>query len=93
VASTEKISVAIGREELRRAKTAAQEEGVSLSSFVTSALRERLAAKGRLEAAKKVLAAFEPEDLPTAAEERDLLAEWSSAKARPRRRATRRRSA
>jgi hypothetical protein len=78
MASTEKISVAMGREELRLAKTAAREAGVSLSAFVTEAVRDRLTEKRRREAAREVLATFDREDFPTADRERELLELWST---------------
>lgn len=81
MAVTQKISVAMGREELRLAKTAAEEEGVSLSAYVTRAVRERLEERRRLEAARELLATFAPDELPSLAEERTLLEQW----ARPRR--------
>ena len=76
--ATEKISVAMGREELRLAKTAAREAGVSLSAFVTEAVRGRLVEKRRKEAALEVLAMFDPEDSPTPERERELLELWST---------------
>lgn len=76
--ATEKISVAMGREELRLAKTAAREAGVSLSAFVTEAVRDRLTEKRRREAARAVLAMFDPEDFPTPERERELLELWST---------------
>lgn len=76
--ATEKISVAMGREELRLAKTAAREAGVSLSAFVTEAVRDRLTEKRRREAARDVLAMFAPDDFPTPAHEQELLALWST---------------
>jgi uncharacterized protein (DUF1778 family) len=87
IATTEKISVAIGRDELRLAKDAAEQEGMSLSAFVTGALRARIEERRRLEAARRVLATFEPKDFPTADEQRALLALW----ALPRPASTRRR--
>jgi len=75
---TEKISVAMGREELRLAKTAARQAGVSLSAYVTGAVRERLIEERRREAALEVLATFQPEDLPSPKRERQLLELWSS---------------
>lgn len=78
MAVTEKISVAMGREELRLAKTAAREAGVSLSAFVTEAVRDRLTEKRRREAARQVLAMFEPDDFPTPERERELLELWST---------------
>jgi hypothetical protein len=74
---TQKISVAIGLEELRLAKTAAHEEGLSLSAFVTRAVRDRLEERRRLEAARAVLATFTAEDYPTDEERRDLIELWT----------------
>jgi hypothetical protein len=95
-AVTRKISVAMGREELRSAKTAAAEEGVSLSAYVTRAVRDRLEERQRLEAAREVLATFSPEDFPTPDEQRELIALWTGfrgnatlPKARPRKRRSR----
>jgi hypothetical protein len=87
MAVTEKISVAMGREELRLAKTAAREAGVSLSAFVTEAVRDRLTEKRRREAAQAVLATFDREDFPTRERERALLELWSTP-APPKRRSS-----
>jgi hypothetical protein len=95
MAVTQKISVAMGRDELRLAKTAADEEGVSLSAFVTRAVRERLEERRRLEAAREVLASFSPDELPSLEEERQLLALWTrprTVKTRSGRAAKRRRA-
>lgn len=91
MAITEKISVALGRDELRLARTAAEQDGVSLSAFVTGAVRARIEERRRREAARQVLATFDPEDFPTAEEKRELLALWAaprtaSAREQPRRR-------
>jgi uncharacterized protein (DUF1778 family) len=86
MATTEKISVALGRDELQLARTAAEQDGVSLSAFVTGAVRARIEERRRLEAARQVLEMFEPEDFPTADEQRELLALWAS----PRMASTRR---
>jgi hypothetical protein len=91
MATTEKVSVAIGRDELRLAKDAAEQEGVSLSAFVTGALRARIEERRRMEAARLVLATFDPEDFPTADEQRDLLASWASLRASSPQRTHRRR--
>ena len=77
MATTEKVSVAIGRDELRLARTAAKQEGVSLSAFLTGAVRARIEERRRLEAARRVLATFDPEDFPTDDERRELLASWA----------------
>jgi hypothetical protein len=79
MAATQKISVAMGRDELRLAKTAAHEEGVSLSAYVTRAVRERLQERRRLEAAREFLATFAPEELPTPEEQRELVELWTRA--------------
>lgn len=84
MATTEKISVAMGRDELRLAKRAADEEGLSLSAFVTSAVRARIAEKRRADAAREVLAMFDPEDLPTPDVEAGLLALWSTPRRGPK---------
>ena len=88
MAVTEKISVALGRDELRDAKRAARHDGVSLSAFVTGAVRARIEERQRREAAHRVLATFEREDLPTPEEQRALLAQWAPtiAASTPRRR-------
>jgi hypothetical protein len=80
MAATQKISVAMGRDELRLAKTAAHEEGVSLSAYVTRAVRERLQERRRLEAAREFLATFAPEELPTPEEQRELVELWTRAR-------------
>jgi hypothetical protein len=91
MATTEKISVALGRDELRLARTAAEQDGVSLSAFVTGAVRAQIAERRRREAARQVLATFEPEDLPTTEEQRALLALWASPRVAPTRCRPRRR--
>lgn len=89
MATTEKISVALGREELRLARRAAEQEGLSLSAFVTSAVRARVAEKRRADAAREVLASFEADELPTEAQQQELLALWSAPRPRIRRRSKR----
>lgn len=91
MALTEKISVALGRDELRLARTAAEQDGVSLSAFVTGAVRARLEERRRKEAARQVLATFDPEDFPTPEEERELLALWTAPRAVSTRARSRRR--
>ena len=77
MAVTQKISVAIGRDELRLARVAAEQEGVSLSAYFTRAVRRQLDEQRRMEAARKVLATFAPEDFPTPEEQRALVAVWT----------------
>lgn len=78
MSATEKISVAMGREELRLAKTAARQAGLSLSAYVTAAVRDRLAEERRKEAALEVLATFDTEDFASPERARQLLELWSS---------------
>jgi hypothetical protein len=91
MATTEKISVALGRDDLQFARTAAEQDGVSLSAFVTGAVRAQIAERLRREAARQVLATFEPEDFATAEEQRALLALWASPRVASTRRRPRRR--
>ncbi len=80
MAATQKISVAMGVDELRLAKTAADEEGVSLSAYVTRAVRDQLEERRRREAAEEVLATFAPEERATPEERRTLVALWTRAR-------------
>jgi hypothetical protein len=77
MAATQKVSVAMGRTELRLAKTAAEDEGVSLSAYVTRAVRDRLEERERQEARREILATFLPHEIPTADEQRALVAFWN----------------
>ena len=85
--ATERISVAMGKVELRLAKAAAAEEGSSFSAFVTGAVRDRLAEKRRRQAAAEVVATFAASELPTTEEQSALLALWSAPRATRKRRA------
>jgi hypothetical protein len=77
--ATEKVSITIGRDELRHAKKLAARLGLSLSTFITDAVRERLAEQERREAAKAVVASFPPEDRATAGEMAEMLLRWGGA--------------
>jgi hypothetical protein len=77
MAATQKISVAMGLSELRLAKAAAEDEGVSLSAFVTRAVRDRLEERERMEAEREVLATFLPHEVPTTEEQRALVRFWN----------------
>jgi hypothetical protein len=78
---TEKISVAMGRAELDRARKAAEAEGVSLSAYITHAVRDRLKAHAealdREKARLEMLATFLPHELPTEEEAAALDAYWN----------------
>ena len=78
MAATDKISVTIGRVELAQAKRLADHLGLSLSGFITDAVRERIQEQARREAASEVLATFAPEDRASPDEARTLLERWSS---------------
>jgi hypothetical protein len=67
----------MGKDELRLAKSAAHEEGLSLSAYVTRAVRERLQERRRLEAARAFLATFLPDEFPTPDEQRALVELWT----------------
>jgi hypothetical protein len=90
MAVTQKISVAMGRDELRLAKTAAEQEGLSLSAYVTRAVRDRLEERRRLAAAREILATFSPEELASPEEQRKLLGLWNGRQALPKRRSEKR---
>jgi len=95
--ATQKISVAMSRDELRLAKTAAESEGLSLSAYVARAVRGCLEERRRRERAREFLATLDPDELPTAGEEQRLLELWKrprsckrAARRRPRATAARR---
>jgi hypothetical protein len=77
MAATEKISVTIGKTELSHAKRLADRLGLSLSGFLTDALKERIKEQGRREAAEEVLRTFAPEDRASPEEANALLKQWS----------------
>ena len=82
MASTDKISVSIGRDELRQAKRLASRLGLSLSTFITDAVRQRIVEQERREAAQAVLATFSPDERASRDEMRELLARWGDTKQR-----------
>jgi hypothetical protein len=92
VSVTAKISVSMGQQELRHARRLASRLGLSLSTFITDAVRERIAEQERREAAEAVLASFPPEDRATPEEMADLLDRWRQPAPLPTPAARRRRS-
>ena len=90
---TEKISVTIDRVELLHAKRLASHLGLSLSGFITDAVRERLRAQARREAAREIVATFSTEDRATPEEARALLELWAGQHPRRQSRAKRKRAA
>ena len=83
--ATAKISIAIGRDELRLARRQAAREGMSLSAFISRAVHAHLEECDRQAAAKQYLASYAPHELPTKARQKRLLALWSG-KRKPTRR-------
>jgi hypothetical protein len=92
VAATEKISVTIGKTELSRAKRLAEQLGLSLSGFITDAVRERIQEQARRDAALEVLATFAPEDRASPADAAALLERWAPGRAKQSTRKPRRRT-
>ena len=82
MSATEKVSVTLERRDIDSAKQIASHLGLSLSTFIADAVRDRIAEQQRREAAKAVLGTFPPEDRATAEEMIELLQRWGEA-ARP----------
>jgi hypothetical protein len=78
MAATEKISVTIGRAELKHAKRLADHLGLSLSGFITDALKGRIQEQARRDAALEVLETFAPGDRASPAEASALLELWAA---------------
>ena len=76
--TTDKISVTIGRAELVQAKRLADKLGLSLSGFITDAVKERIQEQARRVAASEVLSTFAPEDRASPDEARALLESWAA---------------
>jgi hypothetical protein len=77
MAVTEKVSITLGRAELRGAKRLASRLGLSLSTFVNDAVKRRLEAQERKQAGLEVLATFDSADRATPKEMDALLSSWS----------------
>ncbi len=75
---TEKISISIGRDELRGAKVLASRLRVSLSTVITDAVRLRIEEQERREAAVAVLASFPAADRASRDEQDALVKRWSA---------------
>jgi hypothetical protein len=71
-----KISVAVDKDVLRQAKNAAEEEGLSLSGFITRAMRSSLEEREREKAGQSFIETFSAR--ATAEERRALLELWDS---------------
>lgn len=62
---TAKISIAIDKTSLARARAAAKSRGLSLSAFIGKALDVELDDQDRLDAARRLWASWGPESTPT----------------------------
>jgi hypothetical protein len=81
---TAKVSIAIDKQQLKRARSAAKAEGLSLSAYIARALGAQLADQRRIDAARALHARWRDSGVPTAADEEAFLARM----ARPRTRGT-----
>ena len=79
MAITTKISVALGRDELRHAKRLAARNRTSLSSVITEAVREHVEAQARKEAGEALLRTFPAKDRASPSEMDALLDLWAGA--------------
>ena len=76
-----KVSVSVDKEQLRRAKAQAKQEGVSLSAVLCRGLEHVLDARARLEAAMEL---YGPDGWPTADERRRIVESWIARTIKPR---------
>jgi hypothetical protein len=82
---TTKISIAIDKQQLSLARSAAKAEGLSLSAYIGRGLGKQLEDQRRIDAARKLHASWDASSIPTAADRDAFLARM----ARPRARRTR----
>ena len=83
---TTKISIAIDKQQLRLARSAAKTEGLSLSAYIARALGNQLEDQRRIDAARELHASWGASTIPTAADRESFLARMSRTRA-PRSRA------
>ncbi len=82
---TTKISIAIDKEHLRRARAAAETEGLSLSAYIARALGNQLEDQERIEAARALHSTWGADSIPTSKEREAFLATMSRPRSRRRR--------
>ena len=82
---TTKISIAIDKQQLKLARSAAKGEGLSLSAYIARALGSQLEDQRRIDAARQLHASWGTSAVPTAADRDAFLARMS----RPRTRRSR----
>jgi hypothetical protein len=75
--ATAKVSIAIGRDELEAARRQAKREGLSLSAFISRAVRERVDECERQAAAERIIATYKPHERTTPEERKALVELWN----------------
>jgi hypothetical protein len=76
--STQKTSVALGKEELAAAKRAAAAEGLSLSAFLTNLVRAHVAQEARFAAMDRYLKVYAPGFRMSKKAQAAIEAEWTA---------------
>jgi hypothetical protein len=79
---TTKISIAIDKQQLRLARSAANTERLSLSAYIARALGNQLEDQRRIDAARELHASWGASAIPTAADRDAFLARMSRPRAR-----------
>jgi hypothetical protein len=79
---TAKISIAIDKQQLRRARVAAKAEGLSLSAYIARALGNQLEDQRRIDAARELYASWGADATPTAADREAFLVRMSRPRGR-----------
>ena len=80
--STTKISIAIDKQQLRLARSAAKTEKLSLSAYISRALGKQLEDQRRINAARELHAGWDADTIPTAGDREAFLARMSRPRAR-----------
>jgi len=79
---TTKISIAIDKQQLKRARSAAKAEGLSLSAYIARAVGNQLEDQRRLDAARALHASWDGSSIPTAADREAFLARMTRPRVR-----------
>lgn len=77
-----KVRIAIDAQQLKRARSAAKSEGLSLSAYIARALGNRLEDQRRIDAARALHASWGVSSMPTAADREAFLARMTRPRAR-----------
>jgi hypothetical protein len=78
---TTRIRIAIDAQQLKRARSAAKAEGVSLSAYIARALGKQLEDQRRIDAARALHASWGDSGIPTASDEEAFLARMTRSRA------------